>query len=394
MEGSSEKVWLSTPTYHEEEIEYITEAIVTNWKSTVGKNIDEAEHMIAEKIGCKYAVALSSGTAALHLAVIEAGVGKGDYVLCSDMTFCATINPVIYQGATPVLIDSEYDTWNMDPVALEKAFGLYPRAKAVICANLYGTPAKLDEIRAICVRHGAVLIEDAAESFGATYQGKMTGSFGQLNVISFNGNKIITGSTGGCFLTDDEKAAEHVRKLSTQAKEPVPWYQHEEIGYNYRMSNIVAGIIRGQLPYLEEHIAQKKAIYERYKDGLSDLPLTLNPHTVDSEPNYWLSCILINKEAMCRQERTAKDVAFETEPGKSCPTEIYETLKALNVESRPIWKPLHMQPVYKDCPAVSVDDSFSVCEDIFERGLCLPSDNKMQADVQEKVISVIRKCFE
>jgi len=394
MEGSSEKVWLSTPTYHEEEIEYITEAIVTNWKSTVGKNIDEAEQMIAEKIGCKYAVALSSGTAALHLAVIEAGVGKGDYVLCSDMTFCATINPVIYQGATPVLIDSEYDTWNMDPAALEKAFTIYPNAKAVICANLYGTPAKLDEIRRICDKHHVILIEDAAESFGATYQGKMTGSFGQLNVISFNGNKIITGSTGGCFLTDDEKAAEHIRKLSTQAKEPAPWYQHEEIGYNYRMSNIVAGIIRGQLPHLEEHIAQKKAIYERYKEGLSGLPLLLNPHTADSKPNYWLSCIMIDKDAMCRQERTDKTVTFETEPGKSCPTEIYEALKMLNVESRPIWKPLHMQPVYKDCPAVSVEDDFSVCEDIFERGLCLPSDNKMTMGIQQKVISIIKSCFD
>lgn len=394
MEGSSEKVWLSTPTYHEEEIEYITEAIVTNWKSTVGKNIDEVEQMIAEKIGCKYAVALSSGTAALHLAVIEAGVGKGDYVLCSDMTFCATINPVIYQGATPVLIDSEYDTWNMDPAALEKAFTIYPNAKAVICANLYGTPAKLDEIRRICDKHHVILIEDAAESFGATYQGKMTGSFGQLNVISFNGNKIITGSTGGCFLTDDEKAAEHIRKLSTQAKEPAPWYQHEEIGYNYRMSNIVAGIIRGQLPHLEEHIAQKKAIYERYKEGLSGLPLLLNPHTADSEPNYWLSCIMIDKDAMCRQERTDKTVTFETEPGKSCPTEIYEALKMQNVESRPIWKPLHMQPVYKDCPAVSVEDDFSVCEDIFERGLCLPSDNKMTMGIQQKVISVIKSSFD
>ncbi len=394
MEVFSEKVWISTPTYHEEEIDYIKEAILTNWKSTIGENIDEIERLVCEKIGCRYAVALSSGTSALHLAVIEAGVGKGDYVLCSDMTFCATINPVIYENATPVLIDSEYDSWNMDPVALEKAFKLYPNAKAVICANLYGTPSKLDEIRDICDRYGAVLIEDAAESFGASYRGKMSGTFGHLNVISFNGNKIITGSTGGCLLTDDEKIAEHIRKLSTQSKEPVPWYQHEEIGYNYRMSNIVAGIIRGQLPYLEDHIAQKKAIYERYREGLTGLPLTLNPHTPDSEPNFWLSCILINKDAMCEQKRTDMTVTFERESGKSCPTEIFETLKAMNVESRPIWKPLHMQPVYKDCPSVSVDDSFSVCEDIFERGLCLPSDNKMKAETQDIIIQTIRSCFE
>ena len=218
MEVFSEKVWISTPTYHEEEIDYIKEAILTNWKSTRGENVDEIERLMCEKIGCRYAVALSSGTSALHLAVIEAGVGKGDYVLCSDMTFCATINPVIYENATPVLIDSEYDSWNMDPVALEKAFKLYPNAKAVICANLYGTPSKLDEIRDICDRYGAVLIEDAAESFGASYRGKMSGTFGHLNVISFNGNKIITVSTGGCLLTNDEKISEHIRKLSTQSK--------------------------------------------------------------------------------------------------------------------------------------------------------------------------------
>lgn len=393
MKGFSEKVWLATPTFHKEEIDFVTDAILSNWKSTIGKNIDETERILAEKIGCKYAVALSSGTAALHLAVIEAGVGKGDHVLCSDMTFCATINPVIYEGGIPVLIDSEYDTWNMDPIALEKAFQLYPDAKAVICANLYGTPAKLTEIRRICDEHGAVLIEDAAESFGATYQGRMTGTFGSMNVISFNGNKIITGSTGGCFLTDDEQAALHVRKLSTQAKEPVPWYQHEEIGYNYRMSNIVAGILRGQLPHFEEHIAQKKAIYKRYKEGLADLPLVMNPYPSDSEPNFWLSCILIDKDAMCEQSRTDKTVTYSTEPGKSCPTEIYETLKNLNAESRPIWKPLHLQPVYGDCPAVTADDGFSVCEDIFERGLCLPSDNKMTPDLQDRLIEIIKECF-
>lgn len=394
MDSFSKKVWLSSPTYHEEEIEYISEAILTNWKSTVGKNIDEVERQLSDLLGCQYAVALSSGTSALHLAVIEAGVKKGDYVLCSDMTFCATINPVIYEGAVPVLIDSEYDTWNMDPAALEKAFRLYPKAKAVICANLYGTPPKLDEIRRICDEHNAILIEDAAESFGASYRGRMTGTFGHMNVISFNGNKIITGSTGGCFLTDDENAMQHVRKLSTQAKEPVPWYQHEEIGYNYRMSNIVAGIIRGQLPYLFEHISQKKAVYQRYCEGLADLPLVLNPHTEDSEPNYWLSCILIDKEAMCAQKRTDKTVTYQSEPGKTCPTEIYDTLKDLNAESRPIWKPLHMQPVYKDYPVVSVDDHYSVCEDIFERGLCLPSDNKLDEKDQAKVIEIIRRCFE
>ena len=393
MENNNKKVWLATPTYHSEELEYITRAIETNWKSTVGENIDAVEQMMCEKVGCQYAVAVTNGTAALHLAVLEAGVRTGDYVFCSDMTFCATINSVLYAGGIPVFIDSEYETWNLDPIALEKAFSLYP-AKAVICANLYGTPAKLDEIRRICDEHHAVLIEDAAESFGAAYKGKQTGSFGQLNVISINGNKIITGSTGGCFLTDDEEAANHVRKLATQAKEPTPWYQHEEIGYNYRISNIIAGIIRGQLPHLEEHIAQKKAIYERYKKGLSCLPLSLNPHTADCDPNYWLSCILIDRDAMCVQNRSDYTVDYVPQAKKTCPTEIFEKLRERNIESRPIWKPLHMQPVYAAYPAVSADDDFSVCEDIFERGLCLPSDNKMEPDIQEKVIEVIKQCFE
>ena len=390
---NNDRVWLSTPTYHKEEMTYITEAVLTNWKSTVGANIDETERLLAERIGCKYAVALSSGTAALHLAVIEAGIKSGDHVLCSDMTFCATINPVIYQGGIPVLVDSEYDTWNMDPAALEKAFALYPDAKAVICANLYGTPAKLDEIRRICDRHGAVLIEDAAESLGAYYKEQMTGSFGQYNVLSFNGNKIITGSTGGAIVTDDEAIANHVRKLSTQAKENAPWYQHAEIGYNYRMSNIVAGIIRGQFPFLEEHIAQKKAVYRRYKDALCELPVTMNPHAENSRPNYWMSCILIDRNAMCYQKRSDMTVEYKKEAGKTCPTEIFERLGQHNIESRPIWKPLHMQPVYRDCPAVSVNDGSSVCEDIYERGLCLPSDNKMTPEQQDKAINIIKECF-
>lgn len=266
IKSFEKKVWLSTPTMHGEELKYITEAYETNWMSTVGENINEVERLACEKIGCKYAVALSAGTAALHLAVKLAGVKPGDKVFCSDMTFCATVNPVVYEGGIPVFIDTEYDTWNMDPVALEKAFELYPEVKVVVVAHLYGTPGKIDEIKNICAKHGAILIEDAAESLGASYKGKETGNFGDYNVISFNGNKIITGSSGGMLLTNDKEAAEKVRKWSTQARENASWYQHEEIGYNYRMSNVIAGVVRGQFPYLEEHIAQKKAIYERYKE--------------------------------------------------------------------------------------------------------------------------------
>lgn len=393
MEEYRKKVWMSTPTYHSEEIDYITKAILTNWKSTVGENIDEVERLVCEKTGCRYAVALINGTAAIHMAVLEAGVMPGDHVFCSDMTFCATVNPVVYAGGIPVFIDSEYETWNMDPIALEKAFSLYPDTKVVICANLYGTPAKLDEIRGICDRHGAVLIEDAAESFGATYKGRQTGSFGQYNIISFNGNKIITGSTGGCFITDDKNAAEHVRKLSTQAKEPSPWYQHDEIGYNYRISNIIAGVIRGQMLYLDEHIAQKKAVFRRYRDAFADLPLSMNPHPAGCEPNYWLSCILIDKDAMLEQKRSVFKSEYTPEQGKTCPDEIYQKLAQMNIESRPIWKPMHMQPVFDGSPVVTVCDDFSVCEDIFERGLCLPSDNKMEPGIQAKVVEIIKQCF-
>ena len=333
------RIWLSSPTMHGEELEYVTEAYETNWMSTVGANINETERLACEKIGCKYAVALSAGTAALHMAVKLAGVKPGDKVFCSDMTFDATVNPVVYEGGVPVFIDTEYDTWNMDPVALEKAFEIYPDVKVVVVAHLYGTPGKVDEIKSICEKHRAVIVEDAAESLGATYKEIQTGTFGSYNVISFNGNKIITGSAGGMLLTDDEEAANKVRKWSTQSREDAPWYQHEELGYNYRMSNVIAGVVRGQFPYLEEHIAQKKAIYERYKEGFKALPVSMNPYDAENtEPNFWLSCMIIHPEAMCKQVRGEQEALYVSEPGKSCPTEILEKLAEYNAEGRPIWK--------------------------------------------------------
>ena len=387
-------VYLSSPTMHGEEIKYVQEAYETNWMSTVGKNIDEVEKECASKIGVKYSVGLSSGTSALHLAMKLAGIKRDDYVFCSDMTFAATVNPVVYEGGIPVFIDSEYETWNMDPRALEKAFGLYPHVKVVVVAHLYGVPGKIDEIKAICKKHSATLIEDAAESFGATYKGKQTGSFGDFNIISFNGNKIITGSCGGMLLTDNEEAAKLARKWSTQSREPAPWYEHKDMGYNYRLSNVVAGVIRGQIPYLEEHIAQKKAIYERYKKGFEGLPVTMNPFDDNnSVPNYWLSCLLIDKNAMSKEIRTELSVEYEKEHGKSCPSEILDVVASHNAEGRPIWKPMHMQPIYKDSPFVSVSIS-PVNEDVFERGLCLPSDNKMTKEEQDVIIELIRSCFE
>lgn len=408
------KVWLSSPTMHGKEIEYIREAYETNWMSTVGENINEVERMTCEKIGCKYAVALSAGTAALHMAIKLAGVKSGDKVFCSDTTFDATVNPVVYEGGIPVFIDTEYDTWNMDPVALEKAFELYPEVRVVVVAHLYGTPGKIDEIRRVCDAHNAVIIEDAAEALGATYKGVQTGTFGTYNAISFNGNKIITGSAGGMLLTDSLEAANKVRKWSTQARENAPWYQHEELGYNYRMSNVIAGVVRGQYPYLEEHIAQKKAIYERYKEGFKDLPVSMNPYDGEnSEPNFWLSCLLIDEDAMCRQVRGECEALYVTESGKSCPTEILETLAEYNAEGRPIWKPMHMQPIYRMNGFVTREGNgraktnayiaggskgkdgrpLDVGMDLFHRGLCLPSDNKMTPEEQEVIIEIVKGCF-
>lgn len=395
MEPFENRVWLSSPTMHGDEMEYIKRAYETNWMSTEGENLGEIENIVCEKIGCKSAVSLSCGTAALHLAIKFAGVKQGDTVFCSDMTFAATVNAVLYENAKPVFIDSEYETWNMDPKALEKAFERYPETKVVIVVNLYGTPAKYDEICAVVKKHGAVIIEDAAESFGATYKGKQTGTFGKYNIISFNGNKIITGSSGGMLLSDDVSAIEQARKWSTQSRENAPWYQHTQIGYNYRMSNVIAGIVRGQLPYLEEHISKKKAIYERYKEGFKGLPLSMNRYDAQTmSPNFWLSCIIIDEDAMCEQVRTETTTSYVSEKGKSCPDEILQTLDNYNAESRPVWKPMHLQPVNKDYDFVSSEDGLDVGSDIFNRGLCLPSDIKMTESEQDEIIRLVRSCFE
>ena len=414
------KVWLATPTMHGEEMIYVKEAYDTNWMSTVGKNINEVERIAAEKSGKKYAVGLACCTAALHLAVKHAGetiYGKpaishgaleGRRVFCSDMTFDATLNPVVYEGGIPVFIDTDPDTWNMDPVALERAFEMYPEVKLVVSAELYGFPGRIDLIKEICERHGALLIEDAAEAMGATLNGKQCGSFGDYSAVSYNGTKIITGSAGGCLLTDDIETANKARKWSTQARENAAWYQHEEVGYNYRMSNVIAGVVRGQYPYLEEHIAQKKAIYERYKKGFEGLPITMNPYDEStSEPNFWLSCMIIDKDAMCKQVRDDSNALYISEEGKTCPTEILEALNEINAEGRPIWKPMHMQPMYRMHEFVTREGSgrcrtnayiaggcVDVGADIFDRGLCLPSDNKMTVEEQGIIIEVIRSCFE
>ena len=408
MEKFEKKIWLATPTMHGDEMIYVKQAYDTNWMSTVGENIQAVEKIAAEKAEMKYAVGLSCCTAALHLAVKHAGetlYGKpaisqgaleGKRVFCSDMTFAATLNPVVYEGGIPVFIDTAAESWNMDPVALEKAFEMYPDVKLVVSAELYGFPGRMDLIKEICERHGALLIEDAAEAMGATIHGRQCGSFGDYSAISYNGNKIITGSSGGCLLTNDIEVANKARKWSTQSRENAPWYQHEEVGYNYRMSNVIAGVVRGQYPYLEEHIAQKKAVYERYRDGFKDLPVQMNPIMNGTEPNYWLSAMIIDKDYMCRQVRDDLHALYIKEPGKTCPTEILEILASYNAEGRPIWKPMHMQPMYCKHEFVTAPNSecVDVGADIFERGLCLPSDIKMTAAEQENIIAAVRSCFQ
>lgn len=441
------RIWLSSPTMHKEEQEFVKEAFDTNWVSTIGKNLDELERGVCEYLGGGlHSVGLASGTSALHLAFKLAGINRGDRVFCSDLTFGATVNPVAYENGEQVFIDSEYETWNMSPKALRKAFEMYPDTKCVVAVNLYGVPAKLDELREICDENKAVLIEDAAESFGAAYKGRKTGTFGHYNVISFNGNKIITTSGGGMLISADKSSIDKAKFWSTQAREPYPWYQHEELGYNYRLSNILAGIGRGQLLHLDEHRERKRIIYERYKEGFKNLPVTMNPLGAEAEPNYWLSCLLIDREAMAVQDRsrfkpnyggdmtggtnafairegrvseevlspveTAKKKAYREldfggrlyigEKGKSSPEEIMAVLASFNAESRPVWKPMHLQPYF--CKSDFITDEGSIREleegfvdvasDLFDRGLCLPSDIKMTEEEQNRVIEIIRKCFE
>ena len=420
FEKFEDKIWLSSPTMYPESLKYVIEAYETNWMSTVGENINEVERIAADTSGTKYAVGLSCGTAALHLSMklagerlygkppIGAGTLQGKRVFCSDVTFNATLNPVVYEGGVPVFIDTEYDSWGMNPVALEKAFEMYPEVKLVVYAELYGFPGNIRKIKDICKKHSALLVEDAAEAMGATWEGKQCGSYGDYGVVSYNGNKIITGSAGGCLLTDSLEDANQARKWSTQARENDPWYQNEEVGYNYRMSNVIAGVIREQYNHLFEHIAQKKAIYERYKEGLKGLPVQLNPFDeTKAEPNYWLSSMLINEDAMCKQVRSETEALYISEAGKSCPTEILETISSINAEGRPIWKPMHMQPMFRMHEFVTVKGSGraktnayiageikNVGADIFHRGLCLPSDNKMTAEQQDRIIEVIKTCFE
>ena len=424
---------LSSATPHsEEELVYIRECYDTGWITTLGKNIDAIEKDVSDYMGSegkkKYAVALTNGTAAIHLAVklaaeklygsstgISTPLGKGaggalygKRVFVTDMTFDASVNPVLYEGGEPVFIDSEYETWNMDPKALETAFEVYPDVKLVIFVHLYGVPGKIEECKRICERHGAILIEDAAESLGAVVTASddtaiPTGAVGDYGVISFNGNKILTGSSGGMLICPDEYSYEKAKKLSTQAREAAPWYEHEELGYNYRISNIIAGVIRGQWPHLNEHIAGKKQVYERYCEGFKDLPAT-----VHGGGNYWLSCLLIDREAMEPFARADRKAVYNSEAGKSCPSELLDALDAFNAEGRPIWKPLHLQPMYRGNEFITVNgrsrgnsDAYirheeirEITTDIFERGVCLPSDNKMTDEQERIVIEIVKRCFQ
>ncbi len=379
MESSREKkrIYLSSPTMHGDEQRFVQEAFDTNWIAPLGPNVDAFEKEMCEYTGAGYAAALSSGTAAIHLALKLAGVQAGDIVFAPSLTFSATCNPIVYEKAVPVFIDSEPDTWNMSPQALEKAFEKYPQAKAVIAVYLYGTPAKIDEIMAVCREHGTPYIEDAAESLGAVYKGKQTGTFGRFGIYSFNGNKIITTSGGGMLVSEDGEAVKQARFLSTQARDPARHYQHSQIGYNYRMSNVTAGIGRGQLLHLDGHLALKRAIYRQYREAFADIPaIAMNPMNPDGEANNWLSCITIDPES------------------RVTPDMVMDKLSEHNIESRPIWKPMHLQPVFAGNDFISLDgEGGSVSADIFARGVCLPSDIKNTPEDMELIIGLIRWLF-
>lgn len=406
------KALLSSPTMHGEEWEYMKEAYQSGWMTTAGSNIEKLEELVSGYMG-RRAVALSSGTAAIHMAVklaaekayssssgVSTPFGKGaggslygKRVFCSDLTFAATVNPIVYEGGEPVFIDSEYDSWNMAPEALEKGFALFPDVRIVVFAHLYGNMGQIVKIRSICREHNAALIEDAAEALGAAVSaddGKLpAGAAGDYGVLSFNGNKIITGSAGGMLVVPDEYSYKKVKKWSTQSREDVPWYEHEELGYNYRISNVVAGVARGQWPHLWEHISQKKAVYEAYQDGLQDLPITLNPM---ENGNYWLSCGLIKEDRMSATAANGSSAVCNMEKGRSCPAEILGALGAFGCEGRPIWKPMHMQPLYRSNSFITVEKA-AVSTDIFNRGFCLPSDNKLTFRQTQHIIEVVRRCF-
>ena len=371
------RIYLSSPTMHGEEQKYVQEAFDTNWVAPLGPNVNAFEKETAAYTGCGYAAALSSGTAAIHMALKLLGVGQGDKVFVSDLTFSASCNPIVYENGDPVFIDAEPDTWNMSPEALRRAFEKYPHPKAVICVHLYGTPARLDEIMAICAEHDVPLVEDAAESLGSTWKGRHTGTFGKYGIYSFNGNKIITTSGGGMFVSAEEEAVKRVTFFATQSRDPARHYQHSELGYNYRMSNVIAGIGRGQLLHLEEHIAKKKEIYRQYQEAFADLPeIMMNPMNPDGDANCWLSGMVIAGGCSVTPDR------------------IMDALEAENIESRPIWKPMHLQPVFAACDFVPhYEDGRSVGEEVFARGLCLPSDVKNTQEDMELIIRTIRGCF-
>lgn len=372
------RIYLSSPTMHGDEQRFVQEAFDTNWVAPLGPNVTAFEKEIAAYTGCGHAAALSAGTAAIHMALRLLGVKQGDVVFVSDLTFSASCNPIVYENGTPVFIDAEPDTWNMSPEALKRAYEKYPNPKAVICVHLYGTPAKLDEIMEICEAHGTPMIEDAAESLASTYKGRHTGTFGKYGIYSFNGNKIITTSGGGMFVSADEEAAKKVTFLATQARDPARHYQHSQIGYNYRMSNVTAGIGRGQLLHLEEHKAKKKEIYRRYCEAFADIPaIQMNPMNPDGDANNWLSGMVI-----------AADSAVT-------PDMVMDALEEkVNAESRPIWKPMHMQPVFAACDFFAHnEDGSSVGEDVFKRGLCLPSDIKTTEEEMEAIIRTVRELF-